>query len=257
MPKLTWLADVLRDAGCTVVEVPGWQGRGGDMGEVKGVLCHHTGSNPKGGDHPALALVRDGRDDLAGPLSHLVLARNGTFHVVAAGRSNHAGNGKWQGLTAGNTHLVGIEAENDGRSEPWPGHQLAEYAKGVAAILKHVGADDVMAIGHKEWRLPKGYKTDPTFDMVDFRENVEAIMGGQSPAAVATPRTVDPARDMLRKGSRGDSVKVLQRALGLTGDDVDGDFGPRTDKLLREFQRKHGLTVDGKAGPKTWAALGG
>lgn len=252
--SLTWLADVLRDAGLEVVEEPGWQSRGrGDIGAIKGVLCHHTGS--RSGNAPSIKLVTDGRSDLPGPLSQLVLARDGTFHVIAAGRCNHAGAGRWQGLTAGNSHLIGVEAENDGLGEAWPDGQLDAYARGVAAILKHVGADDVMAIGHREWALPKGRKIDPTFDMVEFREDVEAHMGGTQPPP-ARPRAVDPERAMLRKGDRGDSVKKLQRALGLRDNDVDGDFGPKTDALVRDVQRVNQLTVDGKVGPKTWAALG-
>src|SRR3546814_16602506 len=92
--KLTWLADVLRAAGCTVVEEDGWKDRGrGQMGNVLGVMQHHTGP---GSEKGLLELIRDGRPDLAGPLSQLFLTKSGVFHVIAAGRTNHAGNGSWQ-----------------------------------------------------------------------------------------------------------------------------------------------------------------
>jgi peptidoglycan hydrolase-like protein with peptidoglycan-binding domain len=35
--------------------------------------------------------------------------------------------------------------------------------------------------------------------------------------------------------------------------DVDGVWGPQTEKVTRQFQKEKGLTVDGKVGPKTWA----
>ena len=35
----------------------------------------------------------------------------------------------------------------------------------------------------------------------------------------------------------------------------DGDYGPETAGLVREFQRDFGLVVDGKVGPQTWHAL--
>lgn len=59
--------------------------------------------------------------------------------------------------------------------------------------------------------------------------------------------------ETIKLGSKGDTVKKLQKALNLT---VDGDFGPKTDKAVREFQTKNKLTVDGIVGNNTWKALG-
>ena len=57
----------------------------------------------------------------------------------------------------------------------------------------------------------------------------------------------------LKKGSKGEEVKVLQKALNVT---VDGNFGPKTEEAVKAFQKSKGLTLDGIVGPKTWAALG-
>jgi hypothetical protein len=57
----------------------------------------------------------------------------------------------------------------------------------------------------------------------------------------------------LRRGSRGDEVKALQRALGIRP--ADGIFGPQTEKAVRTFQTNAGLTVDGLAGGQTQAAV--
>lgn len=174
----TWLADALREAGCAVIELAGWQTRGrpGVFGPVRGVLCHHT-AGPLTGNAPSLSTIVHGRPDLPGPLSHLHLARDGTFTVVAAGRCNHAGAGQWHGITSGNTSFVGIEAENAGTAaDPWPDHQVEAYARGCAAILKHIGAPVDMCVGHKEYALPPGRKIDPSFDMAAFRRTVSAFM---------------------------------------------------------------------------------
>lgn len=175
---LTWLADTLRAGGCKVTEIAGWQTRGrGEMGTVRGVLCHHT-AGPKAGNAPSLNLIIHGRPDLAGPLSHLHLARDGTFSVIAAGRCNHAGAGAWRGVTTGNSSFIGIEAENMGTAaDPWPDVQMEAYARGIAAILKHLGAPVSMCAGHKEYALPPGRKIDPSFDMGFFRAKVQAFMG--------------------------------------------------------------------------------
>lgn len=252
MFKLHWLADTLRAAGLKVVEEPDWKERGrGDMGNPRGVLAHHT-AGPRNGNAPSLRLVRDGRKDLAGPLSQLFLARDGTFHVLAAGRCNHAGVGRWQGVTAGNSDLIGIEAENAGDGkDPWPPEQMDAYIRGVAAILSHLGEDSVMVAGHKEFATPRGRKIDPAFDMVAFRENVGRVMrseGSPEPVAPAAP-----SRSMLRKGDRGKSVELLQVRLGIR---ADGDFGPATERAVKAFQASKGLAADGLVGPKTWQALG-
>ena len=56
----------------------------------------------------------------------------------------------------------------------------------------------------------------------------------------------------LRKGSKGDGVKMMQAALGIA---ADGAFGPGTEKALKAWQAKNGLTADGIAGPMTLAKL--
>lgn len=173
-----WIADALRGAGCNVVELAGWKTRGrpGVFGPVKGVLCHHTAGSKKG-NAPSLPLIVSGRPDLPGPLSHLHLARDGTFTVIAAGRCNHAGAGAWQGVTSGNSSFIGIEAENAGDgTDPWPDVQMEAYAKGCTAILKHIGQPVIMCAGHKEFAMPKGRKIDPSFPMPAFRAKVEAFM---------------------------------------------------------------------------------
>ena len=47
---------------------------------------------------------------------------------------------------------------------------------------------------------------------------------------------------LLKNGSKGGDVKRLQEKLGLT---ADGSFGPGTEKAVKEWQSKNGLTVDG------------
>ncbi len=56
----------------------------------------------------------------------------------------------------------------------------------------------------------------------------------------------------------GADVLAVQEALRAAGWPVraDGFFGPRTDTALRHFQRAHGLSPDGIAGPRTLARLG-
>jgi len=57
---------------------------------------------------------------------------------------------------------------------------------------------------------------------------------------------------VLRKGAKGEGVKMMQEALGIG---ADGDFGPGTERALKEWQTANGLIADGIAGPKTLEKL--
>lgn len=57
---------------------------------------------------------------------------------------------------------------------------------------------------------------------------------------------------ILKKGSRGDEVRALQKALHLY---EDGIFGVLTEEAVKEYQKTHGLVADGIVGDKTWAKL--
>lgn len=63
--------------------------------------------------------------------------------------------------------------------------------------------------------------------------------------------------DLLRKGDRGDDVKLLQHRLNILGSQLteDGIWGVQTDSAVRGYQYRAGLTVDGIVGAKTRAAL--
>lgn len=58
--------------------------------------------------------------------------------------------------------------------------------------------------------------------------------------------------EVYKKGSRGDQVKQIQKALGIT---ADGIFGSGTETAVKKFQKEHGLTADGIVGKKTLDAL--
>ena len=67
------------------------------------------------------------------------------------------------------------------------------------------------------------------------------------------------AASVLEVGSRGEDVKRAQQRLiqyGYLTGTADGRFGAQTRAAVELFQRRNGLAVDGRIGPKTAAALG-
>lgn len=58
---------------------------------------------------------------------------------------------------------------------------------------------------------------------------------------------------ILGRGMAGEPVKRLQEKLGVP---ADGQFGPATEKAVREFQAKEKIAVDGLAGPDTFTRMG-
>ena len=85
-----------------------------------------------------------------------------------------------------------------------------------------------------------------------------AAKSAAQPAALAAKGGAVPAfPGLLVKGKTGAGVRALQQRLKARGwkITVDGEFGPKTDHIVRAFQKDKGLTVDGEVGPRTWSAL--
>ncbi|MGA5263795.1 peptidoglycan-binding protein [Streptomyces griseoincarnatus] len=52
-------------------------------------------------------------------------------------------------------------------------------------------------------------------------------------------------------------AQCLLRRAGFPPGDIDGIYGPKTERAVQRLQRKAGLVVDGIVGPHTWGALRG
>ena len=63
--------------------------------------------------------------------------------------------------------------------------------------------------------------------------------------------------NQISYGSKGSDVTELQKLLNQNGYnlDLDGNFGPKTQAAVKEYQQKNGLSVDGIVGENTWGAL--
>ncbi len=70
----------------------------------------------------------------------------------------------------------------------------------------------------------------------------DAPVKATAPVAKSAAPAVKKEFKPFKVGAKGSSVKKIQEALGLN---ADGDFGPGTDKAVKDFQKKNKLTVNG------------
>ncbi|MFB6894948.1 peptidoglycan-binding protein [Streptomyces hydrogenans] len=285
------LLAALRAEGVTLVEHPGWRthdrNRAGAWGPVAGVMIHHTVST---GTASSVALCSDGYAGLPGPLCHGVIAKDGTVHLVSAGRANHAGGGDPSVLRAvvteaygdrppvprehqgssgavdGNSRFYGFECVNLGNgTDPWPTAQLDAIERVSAALCRAHGWGAKSVIGHLEW---SDWKSDPKgFGMPGMRDRVQKRLGAApapKPTAPAAPRHQPfPGAAFFRSNPSSPVVTAMGRRLMAEG---CGRYqvgpGPRWSEADRRsyeaWQRKlgfRGSDADGWPGAASWNAL--
>ena len=81
-----------------------------------------------------------------------------------------------------------------------------------------------------------------------YRSNM-AVLGSASAAPVTA---VKPAEETIKRGDKGDKVKAIQKALGLT---PDGIFGIATETSLRIWQSDNKMVTSGVATPDVYKKL--
>lgn len=70
--------------------------------------------------------------------------------------------------------------------------------------------------------------------------------------------TANTVSSVLKNGSIGEDVKTLQKNLNTVINSnlkVDGQFGSSTESTVIDFQKKYGLSADGKFGPKSFQKM--
>ncbi|MEU6376825.1 N-acetylmuramoyl-L-alanine amidase [Streptomyces sp. NPDC046909] len=286
--------DALRAEGLDVVEVGDWadhnRNHKGPWGPVHGVMIHHTVTR---GSAATVALCRDGRTGLPGPLCHGVITKDGRVHLVGYGRANHAGLGDGDVLQAviaerglpvdneastdGNRYFYGFECENLGDGQdPWPAAQLLAIERVAAAICRRHGWSERSVIGHLEWQPGK---VDPRgFTMASMRERIAKRLGIK-PQTTPLPTPSKPVVDLSQLAAAARSnpkakgrpvtyagTRIVEAALvdaGLLAKvRLDGHFGEDTVTAYAKWQRSKaggsftGDAADGIPGKTSLVNLG-
>ena len=141
------------------------------------------------------------------------------------------------------------------------------HAKGYY-VLKHTKAPAVlMEYGFMDSRVDARFITQDAYSKLVGYATMEGIAKAaglkkkavteDKPATTTKTEVCTVEVNVLKKGAKGEQVKALQILLigngcscGSKG--ADGDFGSNTEKALKAYQKKVGLTQDGSCGPKTW-----
>lgn len=110
-----------------------------------------------------------------------------------------------------------------------------------------------------------GAETGFRLDRVLFTTDLKCVPKGlgencaslNNPKPPANPYAC-PKHPVVQLGSQGDCVKRAQWFVNhkhKAGLQIDGDFGPATEKAVKRYQSVRNLTVDGVIGPQTWKSL--
>lgn len=193
---------------------------------------------------------------------HYDSSRSKSAHGASVGYRNRAGK---ELARSWKQHYV-----NNGWSRGFRGDNY------TAALAGYYGVRKAVSVGNKRaFILEAGFGSNPIDGAmlrspeghdrvgISVAAAITDILGAKCPPPSSSLSEGSPAYPgMVRMGDRGDAVRVWQRQLnewgGYTGRHaltVDGIFGPATNHVVVDFQRKRGLTVDGIAGPKTWHEL--
>jgi len=144
-----------------------------------------------------------------------------------------------------------------------PGVPLTDEGRWSLAELVQTGSDRWGGVSYVKPHREVASTACPGDELAAYCATLTGLLRGD-----ATPPPAPPVgavvRPTVRRGSSGGVVRELQERLNRVasaGLSVDGRFGPRAERAVRDFQQwcvGHGIDtggVDGIVGPKTWRVL--
>lgn len=197
----------------------------------------------KGLASPKVGGVKNAKDQVG---RYAMLARAKAIDIIAAIESTSYGIGQVMGAHWKSFGMnSAMEFEQMANSGFEGQLQLMCLFLDRNGILPHLRRGDWSAVA----RIYNGpaYKKN-NYD-VKMKQAYEALTGDFN----AKPSS----SGMLRQGSKGANVRELQKLLVRLGYslNVDGDFGPSTERAVKAFQQRAKLEVDGVVGQKTMQEL--
>lgn len=140
----------------------------------------------------------------------------------------------------------------------------ANTVSAITAFQQANGLEADGICGSKTWAALRAAKTPSAAPEVKVeevpKEEEKTPTAGKETAETGQSegKTVTVTLNVLKKNSKGEQVRTIQRlmnALGHECGNVDGKFGSKTTAAVKAFQTAEGLSADGVIGSKTWNAL--
>ena len=218
-------------------------------------------SKAKKGDIVNYDFNHNGTSDHTGIICKV---ENGKIYVVEGNTSEEGSNG-----SDSNGGMVAVRTRTKGNVNnvirpKYNDKVTADMV--VATALAQVGVKEKPAgsnnVKYNTWYYGKPVHGDAypwcevfvcwCFAHVLTAEDAKPAPAPAKPTGKYTGKIPEPT---LKKGSKGEKVKQLQAFLTWYGIKTtkDGEFGAKTEKSLKTFQKTEGLTADGIYGPKTCA----
>lgn len=119
------------------------------------VVIHHTAQNSCDTTYRTFTLPRTAVS------AHYVICRSGTVQHMLNDllRAQHAGVGKWGGVSDMNSNSIGIEIDNNG-NEPFTDAQMNSLIELLGRLKRAYSIPQGNFIGHLDWAV--GRKVDPS-----------------------------------------------------------------------------------------------
>lgn len=154
---------------------------------------------------------------------------------------------RWADQCVGQPYVWAAVPRVDPR--PKKGGDCSGFMSGIICAAE--GRGPVRLFGTGTWKQ--------NFKKLGFDEGLRKsvpITGG-GPGALDRPY---PGTPVGLNSPKRDHVRWIQARLNFAGKgkvrlDVDGEYGPLTEKAVIAFQKSHGLQGQGMCGPKTWPLL--
>nr|MDJ0632716.1 peptidoglycan-binding protein [Xenococcaceae cyanobacterium MO_188.B29] len=154
--------------------------------------------------------------------------------------------------TSQSVHLADITIRKNDTPQSIMCRALSIYFKISLRRAKKLFDEWEIKITHAPEKLPVGKKIPVTLEE-KYLENLRASLSRDTGQE---GQNINSAIGYNKKRGYGtETIKKIQRAVGLQGNDVDGIIGPTTVRRIIKWQHQNHLAPDGKVGPETFTKM--